>query len=246
MPISPNQGSISGGTTVTITGVNLSNATAVYFGDNLGTITANTPTSITVISPSGNGAIDVYVVTNGGKSNNLSFFYIPAPIITSTSTSSGPVAGGNTISINGINLSTATSVQFGPNSATPTIISDSQIEVVVPAGSPGSVTISITTVGGISSGISYNYIDSPSIATAIPTSGTTLGGTSVTITGSNLSSTTSVTFGGIGASFGVINSTTLTAITPAGTAGDVDIVITTTAGSATAVGAFTYVNGPGI
>lgn len=53
MPISPNQGSTGGGTTVTITGVNLANATAVKFGSKLATITANTPTSVTVGSPSG-------------------------------------------------------------------------------------------------------------------------------------------------------------------------------------------------
>ncbi|MFI7361073.1 IPT/TIG domain-containing protein [Streptomyces sp. NPDC050149] len=40
MPIGPNQGSTSGGTTVTITGVNLSGATAVHFGSRTATITA--------------------------------------------------------------------------------------------------------------------------------------------------------------------------------------------------------------
>lgn len=51
MPISPNQGSTSGGTSVTITGVNLAGATAVHFGSRTATITANTPTMISVIDP---------------------------------------------------------------------------------------------------------------------------------------------------------------------------------------------------
>ena len=70
--------------------------------------------------------------------------------------------------------------------------------------------------------------------------------TSVTITGTNFSSMISVTFDGAMASFGVLSSTTLATITPARTSGAVDVVITTTGGSATAVGAFVYISGPGI
>lgn len=51
MPISPNQGTTGGGTTVTITGTNLAGATAVKFGSKPAAITANTPTSVTVTSP---------------------------------------------------------------------------------------------------------------------------------------------------------------------------------------------------
>lgn len=245
MPISPNQGPTSGGTNVTITGVNLSNAISVYFGANLATITANTPTMITVTNPPGNGVVNVYVVTPGGKSNSLSFFYIPFPIITSVIPSSGNVSGGNTVTITGLNLFTANNVSFGANSSVPTIISDTEIQVVTPAGA-GSVPVSVTTAGGTSSGFFYTYIDVPSIITITPDSGSTLGGTSVTISGTEFSTATSVTFGGVPAAFGVINSTTIVAITPAGAAGAVDVVVTTNAGSATAVSGYTYVNGPGI
>src|SRR6266700_1934096 len=147
MPISPNQGSTGGGTTVTITGVNLGGATAVKFGIKSATITANTPTSVTTISPSGAGTVDVTVTTSGGTSNPLSFFYVGAPL----STDSGPTAGGNTITLEGTGLSTASSVAFGTNTATPTVVSDSQIEVTVPAGTAaGSVAVSVTTAGGSS------------------------------------------------------------------------------------------------
>src|SRR5438477_13071552 len=99
MPISPNQGSSSGGTTVTITGVNLSSTQEVFFGSNTATITANTPTSVTVISPAGAGVVNVFVVTPGGASNSLAFYYILPPFLISLSSYSGPVAGGNTILI---------------------------------------------------------------------------------------------------------------------------------------------------
>ncbi|OPF75581.1 cell surface protein [Streptomyces antioxidans] len=247
MPISPNQGSTAGGTTVTITGVNLGGATAVHFGSKLATITANTPTSVTVISPSGAGVVPVTVTTGGGTSNPLNFFYIGAPFKTGLSDSSGPLAGGNTITINGTALSTATSVSFGANSATPTVVNDGQLTVTVPAGAAeGSVGVSVTTAGGTNNGLTYTYVDTPTIISVAPTSGPTSGGTSVTITGTDLSTTESVTFGGTPAPFGVISDTVVTAVTPPGAAGPVDVVVTTNGGSATAADGFSYAAGPGI
>src|SRR5437763_1148854 len=113
MPISPNQGSMGGGTTVTITGVNLSGATAVNFGGKNATITANTPTAVTVISPSGSGLAPINVTTQGGASNDLPFYYVPGPTVISLSPTAGTTTGGNTVSITGVNLSSATSVQVG-------------------------------------------------------------------------------------------------------------------------------------
>ncbi len=247
MPISPNQGSTSGGTTVTITGVNLANATSVHFGPNLATITANTPTMVTVVNPSGCGAVPVTVTTGGGTSNFLYFYYISPPIVTELDPNSGSVFGGNTVTFTGFNLLTSINVSFGGNNATPTIINDSTIQVVAPAGAnPGSVPVVITSAGGVASGFTYNYIDAPTVISLSPVSGPADGGTSVTITGTNLSTTTNVTFGGISSAFSVINSTTVSVVTPPGSVGAVDVVITTTAGSATLVGGFTYIAGPGI
>jgi hypothetical protein len=67
--ISPTTGTVLGGTSVTVTGTNLSGATAVNFGAVAGTITANTATTVTVTSPSGSvGVVDVTVTTPGGTS----------------------------------------------------------------------------------------------------------------------------------------------------------------------------------
>jgi hypothetical protein len=232
---------------VTVTGVNLSGATAVKFGTKSATITANTPTMVTCISPSGAGVVNVAVTTGGGTSNPLSFYYIGAPFLASASSNSGPTAGGNTITLSGVGLSTASSVDFGSNSATPTVISDSLISVTVPAGTAaGSVALSVTTTGGVASGLSYAYVDAPTVTTVSPSSGSTSGGTAVTLTGTDLSTTSSVTIGGTVASFGIISSTEVSVITPPGTAGAADVVVTTTGGSATVVGGYTYTAGPGI
>ncbi|WP_371502062.1 IPT/TIG domain-containing protein [Kitasatospora sp. NBC_00374] len=247
MPISPNQGSTGGGTTVTITGTNLGGATAVKFGTKPATITANTPTSVTAVSPSGTGTVGVTVTTPGGTSNPLSFFYVGAPFKASLSAASGALAGGNAITITGTGLSTATSVAFGANSAVPTVTSDSLISVTVPAGvAAGSVGVSVTTAGGTNNGLSYTYVDVPTVTTINPNSGPTSGGTAVTVTGANLTTTQSVTVGGAVAPFAVVDATTLSVVTPPGAAGAADVVVTTTGGAVTAAGGFTYVASPGI
>ncbi|MEU5139215.1 MULTISPECIES: IPT/TIG domain-containing protein [unclassified Streptomyces] len=248
MPISPNQGSTGGGTLVTITGTNLSGTTAVTFGTRSATsITNVSPTQVTAVSPSGTGTVGVSVTTAGGTSNPVPFFYVGAPFKSSVGPASGPLAGGNTVTLNGVGLATATSVAFGANTATPTVVSDTQLTVTVPAGTAaGPVGVSVTTAGGTNNGLSYTYVDVPTVTTVAPASGPTSGGTGVTITGTNLDTTESVTFDGTPAPFSVVNATTVSAVTPPGAAGAVDVVVTNAAGSDTAADAFTYVAGPGI
>ncbi|MER7690941.1 IPT/TIG domain-containing protein [Streptomyces sp. NPDC097610] len=248
MPISPNQGSTGGGTLVTITGTNLSGTTAVTFGTKPATNVTNvSATQVTAVSPSGSGEVGVTVKTAGGTSNPVPFYYIGAPFKSSLTPTSGPLAGGNSVTINGVGLATATSVAFGTATATPTVVSDTQITAVVPTGTAaGPVGVSVTTAGGTNNGLSYTYIAVPTITSVAPPSGPTAGGTGVTITGTNLDSTETVTFDGVVAPFSVVSSTTLSAVTPPGTAGAVDVVVTNPAGTATDTGAFTYVASPGI
>ncbi|MFJ3953850.1 IPT/TIG domain-containing protein [Streptomyces libani] len=247
MPISPSQGSTGGGTTVTITGTNLGGATAVRFGTKTATITANTPTSVTVTSPSGTGTVPVTVTTPGGTSNPLQFFYVGAPFKSTLSPVTGVTAGGDTVTITGSGLSTATAVNFGANVATPTVVNDGQLTVTVPAGAAaGPVGVSVTTAGGTNNGLSYTYVDAPTIVSLNPTSGPATGGTVVTLTGTNLATTQSVDFDGALAPFSVISDTSLSVVTPPGAAGAVDVTVITSGGTVTSTDAFTYLAGPGI
>ena len=60
-----------------------------------------------------------------------------------------------------------------------------------------------------------------------PNSGSTAGGTAVTITGTNFAAGATVTFGSTAATnVVVVNSTTITATTPAGSAGAVTVTVT--------------------
>jgi IPT/TIG domain len=83
---------------------------------------------------------------------------------------------------------------------------------------------------------------SPTVAAIAPNTGTTLGGTEVTISGTNFASGATVTIGGAPATnVAVQNPTSLAARTPQHAAGTADVRVTVGAQSAMLPGAFTYV-----
>ncbi len=68
----------------------------------------------------------------------------------------------------------------------------------------------------------------PIVTSVSPCTGSTSGGTSVTITGSNFTGVTGVKFGTTAASsYTVTSSTSITAVSPAGSSGPVDVTVTT-------------------
>ena len=117
--VAPDSGTPAGGTSVTITGTNLAGATAVDFGSAAANITADSATSITATSPAGTGTVDVTVTTPEGTSATSSldqYLYsltTPPPTLTSISPATGPVTGGNGVTVTGTNLEDATAVDFG-------------------------------------------------------------------------------------------------------------------------------------
>ena len=100
-----------------------------------------------------------------------------------------------------------------------------------------------TVVGTIVSPfIAQANITFPTVTAIYPTSGTTLGGTNVTITGTNLSGASAVTIGGVAATnVVVVDSTRITATTPANTQGTASVLATTPDGTNVANMLYTYV-----
>ncbi|MBO0492204.1 putative Ig domain-containing protein [Pseudomonas sp. Marseille-Q1929] len=81
----------------------------------------------------------------------------------------------------------------------------------------------------------------PTLTAVSPNTGSTAGGTSVTLTGTNLTGATSVSLGGTAATaFTVTSATSITATTPAHAAGAVNVVVTTPGGTATLTNGYTY------
>jgi len=91
--LSPNSGPLGGGTTVKITGLNLTGATAVKFGATAAaSFTVNSATLITAVSPAGTGTVDVTVTNPTGTSPKTPgdrFKYLAPPKITTTSLPGG-------------------------------------------------------------------------------------------------------------------------------------------------------------
>lgn len=84
----------------------------------------------------------------------------------------------------------------------------------------------------------------PVLNSVTPSSGSTSGGTAVTLAGSGFTSVVSVKFGTAAASsYTVVSSTQINAVTPAGT-GTVIVVVSTLGGSSSQTVTFTYVTAP--
>jgi len=150
------------------------------------------------------------------------------------------------VTITGANLSGATVATFGGTPVTSlTVISAAQVRVTTPAHAAGAVDVAVTTPGGTATktaGFTY-VVPKPTIASVAPDSGSALGGTVVTITGTNLAGASAVTFGGTAAaSFTVDSATQISATTPAHPAGAVDVAVTTPGGAATAADGFIYLD----
>jgi Predicted solute binding protein len=175
------------------------------------------------------------------------------PTVTSISPTSGPTTGGTSVTITGTNFTGASAVKFGSTNASSfTVNSSTQITATSPAGSAGTVDITVTTTGGTSatgSSDQFTYVAAPTISSITPTSGLTTGGTSVTITGTNFTGASAVKFGSTNASSFTVNSSTqITATSPAASAGTVDITVTTTGGTSATSSSdqFTYSVATGI
>ena len=204
-------------------------------------------------APPSPGPVDVTVTTPGGTSATTAadqYSYTNGPSVAAISPTSGPTAGGTSVTITGANLASATAVKFGSNTATINSNTATQIVAVAPPGSAGAVDVTVTTAGGTSAASladRYTYAGLPTVTGVSPTSGPTLGGTAVTITGTNLDNPSAVKFGGTNAAAVTpISATQITAVAPAGSAGAQDVRVTTPGGTSATSSAdrFTFVPPP--
>jgi IPT/TIG domain len=226
--VSTSAGPASGGSSVTITGTGFTGAASVHFGNAAATsVRVTSSTSITAVAPvEAGGTVDITVTNAGGTSATSAadrFTFVAAPTVTGVSPSSGPLAGGNWVTVSGTHLATTSSVSIGDTRTGFNVINDTSLSVYIPAGeSPEAVDIRITSIGGTSirtSADRYTYLappPPPTVSAISPSSGTALGGTTVTITGTGFTNAVYVSFGGYAAqSFTVNSDTSITAVAPA-------------------------------
>jgi alpha-tubulin suppressor-like RCC1 family protein len=187
--ISPSLGSSAGGGTVTLTGVDFAEATAVDFGANAATsFEVTSDTTATAVAPPGTGTVDITITTPAGvsaKSTSDRYTYQHPPTVSKLSTKSGPTAGATSVTITGTEFTGATNVSFGAAGARHfTVESPTSITAESPAGSAGTVDVTVTNAAGTSATSAKDHFAyTPTVAGVAPDEGSTAGGASVTVTG---------------------------------------------------------------
>jgi alpha-tubulin suppressor-like RCC1 family protein len=235
--LSPAKGASAGGTSVTITGVDLSEVTGVDFGLSAAlSYEVRSSTSIVASAPEGTGTVDVTLLSGASTSTTNPadrFTYQPPPTVTGLEGTHGPEVGGTIVTIKGEHLEEATAVHFGSTSASFEQISATTVKATSPAGS-GTVNVTVTTPYGTtatSSADQFTYVPKPVVTGLSPTAGPLAGATVVTISGEHLEEATAVHFGSKSAThYEQISSTTLKATSPAGE-GTLDVTVTTPNGT---------------
>ncbi|HXI32501.1 MAG TPA: IPT/TIG domain-containing protein [Gemmatimonadales bacterium] len=163
----------------------------------------------------------------------------------------GKTAGGETLRLFGTGfVAGQTQILINGQPATNvTVVSSTLLLATTPAAAvQGAADVTVVTPTGTSTlPLAYFYIAPPTINSLGPSSGPLIGGTVVTISGTNfLPGETAVTFGSASAlSVNVASSATLTAVAPpAAASGLVDLRVQTPGGSATISNAFLYRDPP--
>lgn len=136
------------GSTVVLTGTNLTGATAVSFaGTAAASFTVVSPTQITAVVPAGAPSGPITVTTPTGTTSTATPFQTtPPPTVTSVAPNAGKV--GTAVTINGTNFTGATSLTFGGVPAVGfQVTAPTTITATVPTGA-GTGPVAVVTPGG--------------------------------------------------------------------------------------------------
>lgn len=253
--IDPTSGPTQGGNAITIAGTGFTGASAVRFGTDAVAPYSVTDTRVVVIAPAhGAGLVHLRVVTNVGTSPETdadNYTYVSGvPVVTGVSPRSGPVEGGTSVTVTGTGFSGTTAVHFDGTNASITSITDTRVVVATPPHAAGLVHVQVTTRNGTSA---ESVLDDftfggggPRITAIAPTSGTTAGGTVVTITGTGFNGATGVAFGDQLVAPMTVSNTEVTVSSPAHAAGTVHLRVVAPGGTSpeTTADDFTYRGGP--
>lgn len=251
--VSPSTGWTEGGQTVTVTGTNLAGADIEF-----GTTDAGTPdctdTSCTVTVPwtSSTGVVDIRAVQNSTRSpktaaDHFTYLTRPAPTVTGVTPNSGTKLGGDTVTITGTDLDGG-AVRFGVAYVPHGSCGHTSCTVTTPAYNTVGVEDVTVTASGMTSATSsadqytFRAPQTPTVTGISPSSGTTAGGATVTITGHDLNYG-SVSFGTTPATGVACTAIICTATVPKHAAGTVDVTVTNGSGTSATSSAdrYTYV-----
>jgi formylglycine-generating enzyme required for sulfatase activity len=171
--VAPGQGTIVGGTPITISGAYFTGATSVTIGGAPATnMVVVSSTTITAVTPAhAAGSVSITITTPSRTSTVQNAFSYASSSILSVFPNTGVVGGGALITISGNYLGGATSVTIGGAPATNLIVvSPTTITAVTPTGTPGPADVVVTTPAGTLTslnGFSYISVVVPTWATLL-------------------------------------------------------------------------------
>ena len=165
--ITPNSGTINGGTAVTVTGTGFLAGATVKLGGTAATgVTVVSSTSITATTPAhAAGAVSVVVTNTDAQTGTLTNGYTytttnPAPTVTSITPNSGTINGGTAVTVTGTGFLAGATVKLGGTAATGvTVVSSTSITATTPAHAAGAVSVVVTNTdaqtGTLTNGYTY-------------------------------------------------------------------------------------------
>lgn len=194
--LTPNVGTVDGGTRVLVIGENLGDASRVLLGRKAVDFRQVSPTRITFVTPPGvrYSVHDLTVRTAIGSSTRPRAFaygsWLPAPQILGFDRDTIAAAGGTAVEITGSGFTEASAVRFGNRSAAAfEVVSDNTIRAVSPAVDVDSLAVSVSGPGGTADSratLRVVRFGAPVIDSASPARLPLSGGWPITVTGGNL------------------------------------------------------------
>lgn len=250
------------GTPLTVT----ASSHAVNVGDAVPTITG--APSVSGVNRNGETCSTTYTTQSapgsypttcsGGTANGYAITYVsgsvtvthPAPTISGVNPMSSPEGGNTPITITGTGFRTGAAVSVGGVACgNVVVVSATSITCTVGARAAGAVAVVVTNTDSQSATINnqFDYFAAPTVTSVSPATGSTLGGTSITIVGTGFRDGATVTVGGgVCSGVSVASSTSLSCETPAGSGGTASVVVSNSDSQASSANTlFTYL-GPSI
>jgi len=171
--VTPSNGPVGGGTSVTLTGANLGAATSVTFGGTPAIITTNNASQIVATAPAHSaGTVDVVVTTVGGSATSSgAYTYGSPPVAGPVSATVAFNSSANPITLD-ISGGAATSVAIAGNAAHGTAVATGTSITYTPAvgyAGPDSFTYTATNSHGTSSPSAATITINPPTLALLPT-----------------------------------------------------------------------------
>lgn len=233
--VTPSSGFETGGTAVTLRGTNFVTGATVTVGGVAATgVSFVSSTEVRATTPAGTGLVDVVLTNVDTQATTLaqSFRYVPAPTVTAIAPNHGPVQGGTRVTLTGTNFVPGAAVFIGGVPAFAVdVTSATTATAITNAGAPGPADVRLVNPDTQAATLAgaYTYDPGPTLVSLSPISGTTAGGTTVTLEGTGFLTGATVLFGTDAAtSVTVVSPTQLTAVTPARAVGVVSVTVRNT------------------